>query len=344
MKRTLPVLGLVMIAGAALGGCAGGSGGTSRAGDDAAPVLRAADESRRVAIFNERGERVTWEDMLRDAAIAEAVFLGEQHGQELGLSAAAALWRDLIAREASGGGGFRGALALEFIERDDQSRLDDFLAGLSDEATFVRRAGRSSAGADGGNWSAGHRDMVLAAKDAGRPVIAANSPRAYVRLARTKGFAAIAALSEEQRRLVTVPREMPRGRYREDFERMMGGGDASATAAPTGDFTQGAASAAPVVRSTARMDVEGFFRAQSVWDWTMAQSVNDAIGRGLRPTVLVVGQFHSDFRGGLVQALDAIRPGRRIVTVSFQSGVSRSAMSLESEHLGRASFVVGTGE
>jgi len=32
------------------------------------------------------------------------------------------------------------------------------------------------------------------------------------------------------------------------------------------------------------------------------------------------------------------------VTVSFQSGVSRSAVSLGTEHLGRASFVVGTGE
>ncbi len=325
MKTTRVFVGVIAIIAAVLGGCAGGSGGGSRGGDEVPPSLLAAGDARQVSIFNECGERTTWDDLVLEAAGAEAVILGEQHGQELGLSAAAALWRDLIGREADRP--FRGALALEFIERDDQSRLDDFLSGLSDEATFVRRAGRSSTGAQGGNWNAAHRDMVLAAKDAGRPVIAANSPRAYVRLARTKGFEAIEALSEEQRRLVTVPRELPTGRYREDFERMMG-----------------VPASTPDTPSKPHMDVEGLFRAQSVWDWTMAESVNEAINRGLRPTVLVVGQFHSDFRGGLIQALDVIRPGRRIVTVSFQSDVSRGATHLQPEHVGRATFVVGTGE
>jgi uncharacterized iron-regulated protein len=316
-------------------GCGASGRGAGADAGDAPPVLLSVQDARRVAIFNERGEPVTWESLVNASAAAEAVILGEQHGHELGLSAAATLWRDLIARGAGGTGGsaagggnasgFRGALAMEFIERDDQSRLDDFLAGLSDEATFIRRAGRSSDGPTGGNWSAGHRDMVLAAKDAGRPVIAANSPRPYVRLARTKGFEALGELTGEQRRLFVEPREMPTGRYREEFEKLMGaGGDA--------------------VSEEKRSNIDGLFRAQSVWDWTMASSVNDAINQGHRPTVLVVGQFHSDFRGGLVQALDVIRPGRRVVTVSFQSEVSRSATSLPSDHVGRASFVVGTGE
>ncbi len=321
------VCGGLIAAALALGGC--GASGRSAIDDGAPPALLSVQDARRVAIFDERGEQVTWERLLSDAAAADAVILGEQHGHELGLSAAAALWRDLIARGGVPGDGrasaFRGALALEFIERDDQSRLDDFLAGLSDEPTFIRRAGRSSDGPTGGNWSAGHRDMVLAAKDAGRPVIAANSPRPYVRLARTKGFEALRELTDDQRRLFVEPREMPTGRYREEFEKLMGAGGEGVTDAK-------------------RSNIDGLFRAQSVWDWTMASSMNDAINRGHRPTVLVVGQFHSDFRGGLVQALDIIRPGRRIVTVSFQSEVSRSATSLPSDHVGRASFVVGTGE
>ncbi|MBX9738156.1 MAG: ChaN family lipoprotein [Phycisphaerales bacterium] len=326
--NTIACGGLIAAA-LALGGC--GTPGRAASDDGAPPALLSVQDARRVAIFNELGEPVTWQALVNASAAAEAVILSEQHGHELGLSAAAALWRDLIARGAGGNGAggsssaFRGALALEFIERDDQSRLDDFLAGLSDEATFIRRAGRSSDGPTGGNWSAGHRDMVLAAKDAGRPVIAANSPRSYVRLARTKGFEALRELTDEQRRLFVEPRELPTGRYREEFEKLMGAGS-------------------DAVSEEKRSNIDGLFRAQSVWDWTMASSVNDAINQGHRPTVLVVGQFHSDFRGGLVQALDVIRPGRRVVTVSFQREVARSATSLPSDHKGRASFVVGTGE
>lgn len=287
----------------------------------AGPRLLSADVARAAPIIRGDGTPATWSDLLDAAAAAEAVLLGEQHGHELGLSVAAALWRDLLARSP------RAALALEFIERDEQSRLDDFLAGLTDESVFIRRTGRTSSGAQGGNYPAAHRDMVLAAREAGRPVFAANAPRAYVRLARRQGLDALDRLTPEQRRLVRRPDLLPTGRYREAFFRLMGL-DAASPEAPD---------------PARRAEVEGLFIAQSVWDWTMADTLATALAAGHAPVVLVVGQFHSDHDGGLPQALRHIRPETRMLTVSFQPDAPANDPTGSSPHIGRADFVVLTG-
>lgn len=322
MKSQPLLAGLLVASTALLAACASNPRTNTATKTEIPPALLAPDLARSVAIFRADGSPATWSDLLTAAQASEVVLFGEQHGHELGLSTAAALWRDLLTSPPAK---TNGALALEFIERDDQSRLDDFLAGFSDEATFMRRTGRSGTGSTGGNWPAGHRDMVLAAKEARRPVIAANAPRPYVRLARTDGFEALATLTPEQARLVRVPAVLPTGRYRTDFGAFMQGDDTN-----------------PSPESIERTNA--MFRSQSVWDWTMAESVNTSVLSGNRPTLLVVGQFHSDHDGGLVQALRHMRPGTSILTVSFLGQLSRTATSLPSEELNRASFIIGTGE
>jgi uncharacterized iron-regulated protein len=37
----------------------------------------------------------------------------------------------------------KAALALEFFERDEQTRLDEYLAGVTDEAAFKKRTART---------------------------------------------------------------------------------------------------------------------------------------------------------------------------------------------------------
>jgi uncharacterized iron-regulated protein len=89
-----------------------------------------------------------------------------------------------------------------------------------------------------------------------------------------------------------------------------------------------------------RRFIEGAFRSQSVWDWTMADSVARAVENGSKPVCLVIGRFHSDFDGGLIQALQRLRPGTRITTISF---VSEWSESLRDEDRGRADFVIYVG-
>lgn len=278
---------------------------------DAGPVPR---DPREIPIFDGRtGSRVSWDRLVIGACSADAAILGENHGHPLGLDTAAALWEDVLARTTS------ASLAMEFFERDQQVALDDYLAGIIDEKAFRDRTRRTPQG-----YPPGHQRMVEAARAAGRPVIAANAPRPYVRLARTDGFERLGALTVEQRRLLRVPDELLAGRYRSDFDAMM---------SPPGP-------ADPAHPPMARSAVDAMYRAQSVWDWTMGESVARELGVGRRPVVLVVGRFHSDFFGGTPQVVRRLRPGARVVTVSFVdswSGVLRSA------DRDRADYVVYVG-
>lgn len=305
------LFGLVVLA-----WCAGLTGCSAGPGPAASAESTESVDPRAVLIFSGHdGSAKPWSVLIDSASRADAVILGETHGHSVGLAAAAALWEDIIAAAPS------AALSLEFFERDTQAALDDYRLNLIDEEAF-RRVTRRSAG----NYPEGHRAMVEAARSAGLPVIASNAPRPYVRLARTKGFEALAGLTAEQKRLFLLPATLPEGRYRDDFIRLM-------TEDPS--MAHGESDA-----SGRRQAAEAMFRSQSLWDWTMAESIARALEAGHRPVVHVVGRFHSDFEGGLVQALRAIRPGVTVVTLSV---LPVSAAALRDEDLGRADFVIHAG-
>lgn len=245
------------------------------------------DRARAAPVRAGDGRPVSWSELVSACAGADAVLVGERHGFVPGLNAAAALWADLLAASP------RAALALEFWERDRQNALDDYLTGVTDEAGLLKAAGLTGNNA-ALSYPAGHRAMVDAAKAAGRPVIAANAPRRYVRMARLDGYERLGALLPAQRAMFRIPDRLATGRYRDDFERIMG-------AKPE------------------QPEHEAMFRSQQVWDWTMAQSVASNVEAGNTPTLLVVGAFHIEHNGGLVQALRELRQGAKIVTVSFVS-------------------------
>lgn len=297
-----------------LSGCAS----TPPAAESPQDTSASLADPRGVEVYDGRnGSVVLWEDLVAEAAAADVVVIGEIHGHPLGLGVAAALWEDVLARSPG------AVLSMEFFERDEQSRLDEYLQGVVDEPAFLKRTARSS-----GNYPPGHRAMVEAARAAGRPVIAANAPRPHARLARTDGFDRLRALTPEQRRNFRIPDALPGGRYREKFFELMGGMAASHDPG------------APADAAEWNDRAESFFRAQSLWDWTMAESVALALGRGERPVVHVVGQFHSDFDGGLLQSLRAMAPGATVVTLSV---VDDTTIALRDEDRGRADFVVYVG-
>jgi hypothetical protein len=135
-------------------------------------------------------------------------------------------------------------------------------------------------------------------------------------------------------------------------------------------------------KKKARLD--GLFRVMQLWDWTMAESVADALthagsgepwfnaaiaadapaaanagaatseavqpivirldlnaGETFSPIFHVVGRFHSDFTGGMPQALQLIRPGTKMIIISI---VDQSSATLKDEDKGRGDFVVYVGE
>ncbi len=267
---------------------------------------------REVKLFRGDGAAATWSELVEAASAAEVVFIGENHGHPLGLASAAALFEDVLARSD------KASLSLEFFERDEQSRLDDYLSSVSDAATLERRTQRSE-----GNFPPGHRAMVELAKAKSRPVHASNAPRQYVRIVSQKGYEPLAKLSWEQRRLFRIPDELLSGRYRDDFDRIM---------TPSGRDPKAADEQARLAR---------VFRSQQMWDWTMAESVFLALQRDEAPVVQVIGRFHSDFRGGTVQALERLRPGTRALVVSYVNEDAPAA--LPADDAGRGDFVLYVG-
>ncbi len=281
-----------------------------------------ARQARTVKIFRGNdGSPVAWDSLVAAAAGADAVVIGENHGHKLGLAFASELWADVLAQRN------QAVLSMEFFNRDEQSRLDDYLKGLWSEALFLKATGRTSEE----TYPPGHRAMVETAKSHARPVIASNAPRTYVTAARKEPYSYLTTLTPEERRMFRIPDELPTGKYRTDFEAVMSD---PAMASHGGPAKKESA-------EELKTRLEAAFRAQSLWDWTMADSIGRGIDTDGRPVVHVVGRFHSDFYGGLVQALRRIRPGTGVVTVSV---VDAWSDSLQSDDHGRADFVVYVGK
>lgn len=260
MKRSAVTVWLVGLcaASALMVGCST----TSKVHDavDEAAMIR--DQARSVTIRRGDGSGVaSWEDVVADMASADVVLFGEMHGHELGLAVARELWEDILVSSPD------AVLAMEFYERDQQIALDDYLSGVTNREQFEKAARK-----DKGNNPAGHIGMIEAAKDAGRPVIAANAARRYVTMARKEGYDRLGELSELQKGMFDLPIGDQEGGYKDRFMKWMG--------EPVGHDNSDVA--------------KGMFRGQSVWDATMGASVAQGTRMG-SPVGLVVGLFHVQF-------------------------------------------------
>lgn len=288
---------------------------------------RAMDASALIArpTFRGDGTAASMDEVVASAVDADVVLIGENHGHAVGLPWAALVFERVLARAD------RAGLALEFFERDEQTRVDDYVRGLCDEKTFRKRTERTA-----GSYPEGHRQLVEAAKAKGRPVIASNAPRQVIRYLRGKDYDALRGLTAEQQRLFRVPDALPEGKYRDEFYALM----RSSVESEAGHRGGASEPATKLSEEQVQAMLAGRFRAQSLWDWTMGESVTRGLEGGARPMVQVVGRFHSDFRGGLAQAIEKMRPGARVVVISV---VDEDATALREEDRARGDYVVYVG-
>lgn len=292
------------------------SGCTTQTRDSETQGARASirDEARAVTILNADGSgTTTWSQAIQRMAQADVVLMGEVHGHALGNGVQQEMFEDILTANPN------AVLAMEFYERDEQVALDDYLSGITDRAGFEKAADRNE-----GNNPPGHARMIDASKEAGRPVIAANAPRRYVRLARTDGFDRLRELNANQRALVEIPDRTPQGAYRKRFIDAMGG----------------------MATHGGEEMIEGFLRSQATWDATMAQSIVDGFEHGT-PVVLVVGYFHAQFpfEPGSSELADQLRAraGRPIDIVTCIT-LPATHDEVRDEDRGIADFVVYVGE
>jgi uncharacterized iron-regulated protein len=129
-------------------------------------------------------------------------------------------------------------------------------------------------------------------------------------MARTDGYAAIAALPAGERSLVAIPSTLTGGAYRNRFADFMSGDPET---------------------------VAALYRSQQTWDATMARSIAEGLDAGSDKVIHLVGSFHSDWDGGLVDQLRRLKPFARILTVTV---VPEDARALADGDRNRADAVV----
>lgn len=183
------------------------------------------------------GAAVTPAQMLSVAGDARIVYFGETHDNPASHRLELQLLQGLADLHPG-----RQALGMEMFARSQQPALDRWVAGELDEKAFLKESRWFD------SWKmdfAYYRDLLNFARDRKIPVIALNAEKSLVQAVRSKGQE---QLSAEELALV------PELDLTDPYQRAM-------VTAIFGGHSQG------------EMQLEGFVRAQTLWDETMAESV-----------------------------------------------------------------------
>jgi uncharacterized iron-regulated protein len=188
-------------------------------------------------------------------------------------------------------------LSLEMFERDAQAKLDDYLAGRTDEADFLKTSRPWP------KYATDYRPLVELAKAKGWPVVAANVPRRLASLVGRKGLIGVDSLPAADRALIATQLNCPQDKYYERFKETMG------------DMT---GHGQKITKEEAAAMVRRFYDAQCVKDETMGEAIANA--RAKYPDAVIVhvnGAFHSDFGMGTVDRAERRMPDSRSAVISF---------------------------
>ena len=246
------------------------------------------------------GGCLSWSDFMARIDVVDVVLLGEQHDHAIGHAVQLASVEDVMDKYPG------SVLALEMLERDEQFRVDDYMEGFIDSKTFASITQSKDWGGRGG-WTAWYQPIIDVVKDRGGRVVAANAPRRYVRLARLEGYERINELPKERRAFIDYPKELSTGRYRQRFWELAA-------------HDENGEEKVEIDVTTIDPDdpLLPAFKSMQSWDATMAQSIINANPSMQQKVVLLVGQFHVEYDGGIVQELRKRMPGARVLVVSIQ--------------------------
>tara|TARA_B110001454_G_scaffold219202_1_gene251950 strand:- start:30311 stop:31165 length:855 start_codon:yes stop_codon:yes gene_type:complete len=189
--------------------------------------------------------------------------------------------------------GLTVSVGMEFISYPVQAALNGYRAGALSEADFLKQV----------SWGSDpfeiYRDQILfPLASEGGVTLGINAPRYLTTKIRQKGFDSLTA---EERALLPPNYQGGNAGYRERFVVAAGGHLTPQT-------------------------VDGYFNAQSVWDDTMAWQTAQFLAKNPNHVfVIVVGEFHVQYGGGLPDRLKA----RGVSSVLTLSQVDHSVYSDE---------------
>jgi uncharacterized iron-regulated protein len=223
---------------------------------------------------------VTPAQMFTIAGDARIVYLGETHDNPASHRLELQVLQALAERHPG-----RQALGMEMFVRSQQPALDRWVAGLLDEKAFLKEAHWFE------NWKsdfAYYRDLLYFARDRHIPVIALNAEKSLVAAVRGKAPDQLSAGEQAS---------LPHLDMTDPYQRGL-------TAAIFGDLSHG------------ELAREGFARAQTVWDETMAESAARFLSSpsGADKHLLVIaGGYHVSYGFGIPRRVFRRLPASYVV-------------------------------
>lgn len=218
----------------------------------------------------------------------DVVFLGEYHDDSI----AHALQLEIFKRAIEQYGAKRKVtLSLEMFERDVQTVMNEYLAGLISESHFLLSSRPWP------RYKEDYRPLVELAKEKKLEVIAANAPRRYVNMVSRNGRDAVNALSPLAKTwLAPLPYAEASEAYSKKFKSLMGGSSEASS-----------------------MGLDKILSSQSLWDATMAHSVAESLKENKGSLVVHLnGGFHTEKRLGTVEHFLKYRKNGRAIVVTMR--------------------------
>ena len=264
---------------------------------------------RDLAMFTGDGTRATWEDLMTGIYEADVIFIGELHGHPEIL---------LFEREVAEicAANFPGtALSLEMLERNEQPIVDQWMNEEISTDEFIDRTNSRNWGGPN-SWPNGYQKVIDVVQLNDGVIYAANAPREYVRQSRLEGYDAVRNRPAKEHAYFAIPSTLDMGEYRERFAGEMRDNY-------DGDIKD------ELIEST--------FRAQAMWDATMARTVSEALDSGAPKVVHLLGRFHSDFRGGTIMEFAERNPDANIFIIS---AIESASSEVDTDDLNRGDILI----
>ena len=251
-------------------------------------------------IFNAQGKEIGYETLIKELSTYNVVLLGEIH------NCAIVHWLEFeIARSLYNEHGSAFAMGAEMFESDNQLILDEYMQSVITYDRFEEEARLWP------NYSTDYYPYLYFAKENSIPFVATNVPRRYANVVKNRGLQYLDSLSAEAK---TYLPPLPI-KYKPEEESSM--------------------FAMMQLFSKNESNAEYMAQAQAIKDATMAWNIAKSKATHF---LHIQGNYHSDFKQGIVPYLTDYAPHLSIVTICNvrQDDIT----SLDEENKGRADYYI----
>lgn len=258
------------------------------------------DYKKAYTIFDAEGKEIGYETLIKKISSYNVVLLGEIH------NCAIVHWLEFeIARSLFDEHGKEFAMGAEMFEADNQLIVDEYMQSVITYDRFEDEARLWP------NYSTDYYPFLYFAKENSIPFVATNVPRRYANVVKNRGLQYLDSLSAEAKAyLPPLPVTFKVEEDNSMFAMMQ-------------------------LFSKSESNAEYMAQAQAIKDATMAWNIAKSKAKHF---LHIQGNYHSDFKQGIVLYLAEYAPNLSVVTICNvrQDDIS----SLEDENKGRADYYI----